>query len=824
MNFLGPTENPRLNQPVGLSCLLISLGLAASLVSYSPSDPSLNTASGVQSASNLAGSYGAYFADLMLQGFGLAAFLIPVFLLMWAWRWMTSREIAAPLAKFIGFGLFVAGTATALGLAPEFRLWQGSIPAGGLIGLMLGDALHSRLNGLGSILLVAMALIVAVYLTTSFTLDQMSFVMAMPMAAWERLSARWAEARIRRQEERQAKRDAQAEARVEAVAEPPVKKRRRKEEASGEDLPIAASNVAVMDPPPSAREVAETGYFYDEPRETAPAEIPIHVLDPVYEEPEPVYASAVAEPEVERMPWDDLVDDIDIEVKAPPPEPELKPLPARVVRDYELPPTNLLTPIPGRSGYDASELKEIAGLVKQKFEEFAVRGQVVQINPGPVVTTYEFKPEPGIKLSKITSLDEDLSLGLEAESVRIERLPGKSTVGVEVPNRKSEVISLRQILESADFRESPQKLSFALGKDVEGRIRVTSMESMPHLLIAGATGAGKSVMLNSLLMSLLYKSTPNEVRMILIDPKRVELGIYEGIPHLLTPVITDPRKATIALKNAVLEMERRLKVMASVRARNIDIFNEKVDELKGRPVQLGLHGGDEGETLERLPYILIVIDELADLMMLERAGVEESVTRLAQMARAVGIHLVLATQRPSVDVITGLIKANFPARMSFRVSSRIDSRTILDSQGAEHLLGRGDMLFLAPRATRIQRMHGAYVSEPEISAVVEYWKHQAQPDYDQTYLISPDSDEEEREAEGATDDREDAMYRDAVRIVCDMGKASTSILQRRLRLGYGRAARILDMMQRDGIIGAPDGPRPRDVMKRPGWLDEVDIS
>src|SRR6202040_4129844 len=375
-------------------------------------------------------------------------------------------------------------------------------------------------------------------------------------------------------------------------------------------------------------------------------------------------------------------------------------------------------------------------------------------------------------------------------------------------------------LESDEFRNSPSPLTVALGKDINGRIKVAALDAMPHLLIAGSTGSGKSVMLNSLIMSILYKATPHQVRMIMVDPKRLEFGPYEGIPHLLTPVITDARKATIALRNAVLEMERRLKLLAGQGVRNIEQFNKKVRQLESQPRNL-FEDELEQEELEHLPYVMIVIDELADLMMVERANVEESVTRLAQMARAVGMHLVLATQRPSVDVITGLIKANFPSRISFRVATRVDSRTVLDEIGAEHLLGKGDMLFLPPGSSRLTRVHGAFVTEAEINRVVECWKAQARPDYDQTFLQAPPADDEDPEGvevEGG----DHPAYQDSVRVVLEMGKASTSTLQRRLRLGYGRAARILDMMQREGIIGPPDGSKPREVLKRPDWLEEVD--
>ena len=487
---------------------------------------------------------------------------------------------------------------------------------------------------------------------------------------------------------------------------------------------------------------------------------------------------------------------------------------------FRLPPTELLTEAPARTKFDSDELRDTAAQIKSKFEEFNVRGTVTQINPGPVVTTFEFKPEAGVKYSRITTLSEDLCLGLQAESILIERIPGKPTVGIEVPNSRREVISLRQILESEEFTASASPLTVALGKDINGRIKVAALDSMPHLLIAGSTGSGKSVMLNSLIMSILYKATPQQVRMIMVDPKRLEFGPYEGIPHLLTPVITDPKKATYALRNAVLEMERRLKLLASQGVRNIEQYNKKVRLLQAEPRSLFEEDDPNQEPLEQVPYVLIIIDELADLMMLERANVEESVTRLAQMARAVGMHLVLATQRPSVDVITGLIKANFPSRISFRVATRVDSRTVLDVMGAEHLLGKGDMLFLPPGSSRLVRVHGSYVSESETNSVVSFWKRQAEPEYDQSFLIAPLADDE-LEAEDY-DGPADLMYQDAVRVVCEMGKASTSTLQRRLRLGYGRAARILDMMQRDGIIGPPDGSRPREVLKRPDWLEEVE--
>ena len=443
-----------------------------------------------------------------------------------------------------------------------------------------------------------------------------------------------------------------------------------------------------------------------------------------------------------------------------------------------------------------------------------------------MVTTFEFKPEAGIKYSRITNLVDDLCLAMKAESILIERIAGKSTVGIEVPNLHREIIYLRELVESSEFGASPSRLTVCLGKDITGKMKVGDLTQMPHLLIAGSTGSGKSVAINSLIVSMLYKSTPDEVKLILIDPKRLELNLYDGIPHLLSPIVTEAKVAASVLRRATFEMEERLKKLAQHGVRNIEQYNKIFDP----DSTLDLFNS-EGEPEGPLPYLVIVIDELADLMMVEPQTVEESITRLAQMARAVGIHLILATQRPSVDVITGLIKANLPARISFRVASKVDSRTILDSNGAEALLGRGDMLFMPPATARLVRLHGPLVTEKEINRVVDWWKSQSEPEYNEEFLkpLKDKDKDKERSSEAAEEDEEDAaeldeVYDEAVRLVVESGKASTSLLQRRLRLGYGRAARLLDMMQRDGIISAPDGSKPREVLKRPDWLQEVDES
>jgi len=792
MKILGPTRFHRLNEAGGLVYLFTGFFLILCLISYHPQDPSWNSVTGATRAHNLTGLAGSYIADLCFQLLGLSAFSLPVLLWLLAWKWMRSTAIQAAEVKVFGAVVLFLSTSTALSIRPFWRPWNGAFSAGGVVGILIADSLLSRLNVIGTMLFTGICLILSLYLISKFSMATLARWLAGPLRFLVRLYASFASWRERRRAERVA-----------------LARERAEQRAAIRAGKMAAAQ-EVADRQAAAIPVIETRE--PEPEPPIQHEIPIHEL--VYQEPEPSSS---------RPPWEERAPD-------PVPEPEPAPIPARKRKlapeitehpAYRLPSTALLNEVPARNPFDSLELKEIAARIKSKFEEFNVHGAVVQINPGPVVTTFEFKPEAGVKYSRITTLTEDLCLGLQAESILIERIPGKPTVGIEVPNTRREVISLRQILESEEFIDSHSRLTMCLGKDISGRIKVAPLESMPHLLIAGSTGAGKSVMLNSMIMSILYKSTPDEVRMILIDPKRLEMGLYEGIPHLLTPVITDPKKATYALRNAVLEMERRLKLLAGQGVRNIDQFNKKVRALAAEPRSLFEEDEIPADDLKPLPFILIVIDELADLMMLERGNVEEAVARLAQMARAVGMHLVLATQRPSVDVITGLIKANFPSRISFRVATRVDSRTVLDVMGAEHLLGKGDMLFLPPGSSRLTRVHGAFVTEAEINRVVECWKAQARPDYDQTFLLAPPADDED--PEGAEfEGGDDPAYQDAVRVVLEMGKASTSTLQRRLRLGYGRAARILDMMQHEGIIGPPDGSKPREVLKRPDWLQEVE--
>src|SRR6185312_9671869 len=486
------------------------------------------------------------------------------------------------------------------------------------------------------------------------------------------------------------------------------------------------------------------------------------------------------------------------------------------IRGYKLPSSSLLFRSEEAHIVREQALRDEARTLVAKCAEFGVDGQVTQINPGPVVTTFEFRPDAGVKYARVTGLADDLCLAMAAESILIERMPGKTTVGIQVPNSERETIWLRDVVECESFVQSKSKLPIALGKDINGRIVTADLASMPHVLIAGSTGSGKSVAINAMIMSVLFKSTPEQVRMILVDPKRVELGMYEGIPHLFTPIITEAKLAANALRNAVKEMERRLKLLAANHVRNIDQFNKLFDN--------GSEYLFEDVNQEPLPYIMIIIDELADLMMLDRANVEEAITRLAQMARAVGIHLVLATQRPSVDVITGLLKANVPTRMSFRLATKVDSRTIIDSNGAESLLGRGDMLFLPPGTSRLQRVHAPFVTEKEISAVTEFWRKQGQAEYAEGFLEAPKEDKGSEGGSANDGEENDALFDDAVRLVFEFGKASTSLLQRRLRIGYGRAAHLIDRMERDGLVGPADGSKPREILKAPSYYAEVDAA
>jgi len=494
------------------------------------------------------------------------------------------------------------------------------------------------------------------------------------------------------------------------------------------------------------------------------------------------------------------------------PRQEPLPFPEPSAGAYHLPSHSILE---GRRGKEVLVSKDVlfanSQILESKLKDYGVEGKVVGVRPGPIVTVYEFEPAPGVKVTKILNLEDDLALALSALSVRIQApIPGKPVVGIEIPNPVRESVCLKDVVSTDPFLNSGSTLTLGLGKDISGNPFVIDLARLPHLLVAGSTGSGKSVSINAMVCSLLLRATPDEAKFLLIDPKMLELPAYEGIPHLLLPVVTDPKEAAIALRWVVEEMERRYAMMAEQGIRNIENYNQRLKEgslrsaepAASRPIE-----GAQGPTPpKRLPYVLVVIDELADLMIVSGREVEESIIRLAQMARAAGIHLILATQRPSVDVLTGLIKVNFPARISFQVSTKTDSRTILDTQGAEHLLGSGDMLFLPPGSSRLLRVHGAYVSEEEIKRLVEFWREQGEPTYTRSILL------ERKERKELEDDDYDEKYDDAVAYVSRTGQASISLIQRKLRIGYNRAARIIERMEEEGIVGPSDGVKPRDVL------------
>ncbi len=789
-----PTGNRRLNELIGFLMCVSALLLLLALVSYSPLDPSWNSASvltGSHAARNWIGIVGAYTADAVLQFLGVGAFLLIIFPAMLGSRWFRSMKVQSPLAKSLGGIWLVIFVPAMLALMPGHLHWAHVIPIEGLLGRVVGDFLIHYLNLVGAYIVCATVLAVALYLSTAFSFAAMQVWAPTRFAFVTALWNRYKDWRQERARKRQAK-----DLEQRRISKPLVKTQ----------LIPSRPTSPVSQAATEARRTGIEKMLAEEEDVKAPSKTQTGGILP---ESVPANFPEAADPEVTE--------------RADSGQRAKTTMPRIAAGGYKLPSSSLLQRPDEHQAVDAEELKLLAQVLTEKYAEFDVHGQVSQINPGPVVTTFEFKPEAGIKYSRITNLVDDLCLALKAESILVERMPGKSTVGIQVPNRQREIIFLRENIESQEFMGSKSKLTMAMGKDINGRIVTADLAGMPHLLIAGSTGAGKSVAINAMIMSILYKATPDQVRLILVDPKRLELGNYEGVPHLYTPIITEPKLAANALRNAVREMERRLKLLAAKGVRNVDQYNKLFD--RDTPSLF-----DEESDEKPIPYIVIIIDELADLMMLDSSNVEESITRLAQMARAVGIHLVLATQRPSVDVITGLIKANFPARVSFRVATKVDSRTILDANGAEALLGKGDMLYLPSGSARVHRLHAPFVTEKEIAAVVEFWKAQAQAEYIHHFLEAPKDDREAvaggngGEAGESGEGESDPMYGDAVKLVVEFGKASTSLLQRRLRIGYGRAAHLIDLMEQDGIVGAADGPKPRELLKRPDWISEIEES
>ena len=783
-------QHSRVNEVVAIALLAFAVLTFLCLISYDPGDPTFNSASS-QKVRNWIGIVGANYAEFLISAAGVVAYFFPALLALIAWRVFQSESLRPTTSRVVGYVLFVFSAA---GLA-HLVGWHG-----GIIGAFIETYAEMLLSTLGAGILLTATFLASIVLITDLTF--LGFYGSFEMA--------WANFKIHYAEWKGKRRAARAD-QIEFAKGRLEKRRQAHSEKSLAQTPtISKGEESVTTVQRGKTRAAAAGTTQpDLPLETVPS-VPTITSDESV--PDTIISDELAPAINGDVPISPMKHTGDLPQPEPPTieEPEEPGLSLSSNQqnfdNYVLPGTHLLTEAAPRIELKDEELRKIAASLEVKTSEFNVAGKVVNICPGPVVTTYEFKPDPGVKYSRVTSLVDDLCLALKAESIRIDRIPGKAYVGIEVPNRKRETIQIREVVESKKFKDSSSLLTIALGKTIDGLNYVSDLAKMPHLLIAGATGAGKSVGVNALVVSILYKAKPDEVKFIMVDPKRLELGLYADIPHLATPIITDPKRAAISLKWAVTEMERRYKDLAGYGVRNIDGYNTEAKRRNALE-----QWDDNGEAHRTLPYIVIIIDELADLMMVSGKDVEDSITRLAQMARAVGIHLVLATQRPSVDVITGLIKANFPARISFRVSSKVDSRTIIDGNGAESLLGKGDMLFLPPGSSQVIRVHGAFVDEKEIGNIVGHVKAQGRPEYDTTITKT----DEELDESGDLPGRRDPLFRDALKCVVSAKRGSTSLLQRHLRIGYGRAAAILDAMVREGYIGEMDGStRARPVLQK----------
>ena len=770
----GSTLSRRFSEVVGVALFGLALLWLIALVSYDPNDPVWFFSTGVYDTPvNFVGRVGAFIAELSYQLLGYGAYLMPAMVAVAGWHYFWCARVDAVYTKLTGAALLFGCTSTFMSLVlGRVDVGQRPFRAGGYVGEFFAGWMGEYLGSTGSVIVIVTLLFLAVVLATQFSFGRLFAEM---LAAAGRGMSRARLSVVEWFEERR-----KARQRRDVIA-----KHAKRGTASPEALKAAERP---MRPEPSpARRPASEDADDDVMRGTARA------TPPVVKRATP-RSTPVSPP-----------------LPLPDPEPISRGPVERRMGGYTLPPAALLDPPKAERKIDERELMESARLLEEKCREFSVEGAVVQIHPGPVVTTFEFKPDAGVKYSKVTGLADDLCLAMQAESVLIERIPGKSTVGIQIPNPNREPISLRELLESDLYLRSASKLTLALGKTIHGEPFLADLATMPHLLIAGSTGTGKSVGLNAMLTSILFRATPDDVKLIMIDPKRLELGMYKDIPHLLTPVVVEPKKAANALRWAVREMEERYKYLAAFGVRNIEQYNRNVRQMiENKEVPT------DAEPPRTLPLIVVVVDELADLMMVAGNEVEESICRLAQMARAVGIHLILATQRPSVDVITGLIKANLPSRISFRVSSKVDSRTILDGNGAEQLLGRGDMLFLPPASSRMIRLHGPYISEQESARLASFLRKQAKPDYDETITA-----EEKTDREGVAYEKDD-LYDEAARIVVQSGQVSISYLQRKMRIGFSRAARLVDMMEAEGLVSAAAGSKPREVLVGREYFDEVD--
>jgi len=799
------TVSRRVSEFVGVALFAAALIWIISLASYEPADPVWFFSTGAHAApANFAGRVGAFLAELSFQLFGYASYLIPAVFVVVGWNYFWCRSLDAAATKATGAALLVGCLSAFLSLVIGTVEVSGKpFRAGGYAGEFLAKEMSDYLNRTGSVIVILTLFFLAIIMSTQFSFGR--FFGAIVRAVRNTASRTFESFREWREERRREKQ------RRDVIAKH-VKK--------GTPLPAFATASA------GTPEINTPGANRSPKGSRAPSDDGARGVNRAERD-----ERQEDEDDDENRPWrpasaglQSRATDIRLKADATKPKVAMPPLPVpdpepiakapaeRRKGDYTLPPLALLDAPKTQRKFDERELMERARLLEEKCREFAVEGSVVQIHPGPVVTTFEFKPNAGVKYSKITNLEDDLCLAMQAESVLIDRIPGKSTVGIQIPNQDREQISLRELLESEVYRRSTSKISLALGKTIHGEPFVADLATMPHLLIAGSTGAGKSVGINGMLTSILYRATPDDVRLIMVDPKRLELGMYDDIPHLLTPVVVDPKQAANALRWAVREMEERYRLLAAEGVRNIEQFNRNMQQAiaekrEPRP----------DHELKPLPFIVVVIDELGDLMMVAGNEVEQSIARLAQMARAVGIHLILATQRPSVDVITGLIKANLPTRIAFRVASKVDSRTILDGNGAEQLLGRGDMLLLPPASSRFIRLHGPYISEQESARLASYLRKQGKPTYDESI-----TQDEKAATEGAPEFEKDDLYDEAARIVVQGGQASISYLQRRLRIGFSRAARLVDMMEMEGLVSPAAGGKPREVLVDKHYFDEVD--